>query len=89
MESLILAVSPFVVNAVSHFYKMIPAFSSLTDGGNKTVIRISVVVFAWLGSMASSWISGQPLDPVSLNTAVETGLLFLAAQGSFFLFKKG
>ena len=87
MEMLILAIAPFIVNAISHFYKMIPAFESLTSGWHKSIIRISIIVFAWLGSVAISWSNGQQIDPISLQTAVETGMLFLASQGSFFLFK--
>lgn len=77
-----------VMNGLTSLVKRIPAFSSLPDGWHKTVIRVVVLVFAYLSSISVSWMSGDPIDLSPVAQALPTVLMFLSSQGLFFLFNK-
>lgn len=84
LESIILALSPFALNAVMGIVKWLSAMES-TAGK-----RFFLALFSLVGVIALNAMNGTPVDPnqVSslLQTIMETFIAFIAAHGSYTLF---
>lgn len=81
-------ISLVVMNALISLLKRIPAFATLPDGWHKTVVRVIVLVLAYVSSVATAWMAGMPVDLSPVAQALPTIIMFLASQGAFFLVSK-
>lgn len=80
-------ISVLVINAITQLGKKIPAFDSLNSGWHKTAIRASALILSYIGACLTTYIAGEPVDLSPVTQAVPTALMFLATQGTFFLFR--
>lgn len=86
ISALLLAVLPLAVNAVTQVTNYAAGFNSTPAK------RFILAVVALLGVVAASALSGNPVDPTSVNslaqTAVEAFMTFLASHAQYHLFLK-
>ena len=83
MENLLLALSPVLVYLLTAgLKKFVPLLASLNKGG----LRLIVAFLSLASSLASSALSGQELNVVSVETFADTFLTFLTSQGLYFFF---
>lgn len=88
MESLLIALSPFVVSLITHLAKGLPTINSLSDGYHKAALRMIAGAFSFAGIVATAWLSGQEVDVMSVQTFANALLAFIGSQGVFFLFRR-
>lgn len=89
LTAIILAVTPFLVNAITGFVKMLPTFADLR-GSRKPVIR-AIAAFVSLAYVALGlWLEPGSVSDDMLTTAIGTaGLAFitwLSSLGSYHAF---
>lgn len=78
LVSLVLLFSPAITSALTGLFKMLPAFSNLSDSSRTTRVRLLGAVIALVYMFAGFWVSGT-LDPTALGAAVQTVLFALLA----------
>lgn len=86
METILLALSPLAVAVVTQGVKKIQAIK--LSGYYTVVVRTAAVVLSFAGTVLASVVSGAEIDPVSIETFVQTILTFLSATGMYFFVKK-
>ncbi len=86
MASLLLALSPFIVSAVTGWLKSLPPFTSLMDAARTPAVRVLAAVLAVVYVLLGAWMTGN-VDGAVLSTSL-TGLeaALLAWLGSLGLF---
>ncbi|MCB1392891.1 hypothetical protein [Nitrobacter sp.] len=86
ISALVLALSPFALNMVMGVVKWL---SPLETTASKRVI---LALFSLAGAIATSAMSGEPLDPNMITSivqvVVEAFVAFVLAHGSYTLFWK-
>ncbi len=85
MSALIIALTPFALNALMTFVKWAGA-----DAMSKPWKRFLLAVFALAGVFAANVMNGTPIDVNQVSAlwtmAVEAFIAFIAAHGSYTLF---
>lgn len=76
MEALVTAVSPIVVTWLTQHLKKFKAID--LSKNKKVIVRTVVAVLAFGAALGTSIISGQPVDPVAIETLVKT--VFIAGS---------
>ena len=85
MENLLLALSPIAVYFLTSGVKKIQSLSFSPRA--KTYIRLVAVVLSFGAVVGNSVVSGQPVDPVSIEMFTNVVLTFLASTGVYALTK--
>ena len=87
LTALVIAVSPFVLNALTAVVNLVLGIQSTTGK------RIVLAVLSLIGMIAASAATGNPIDPTNLNSDLvvlaETFYGFLSSHASYHLFFKG
>lgn len=86
METLLLALSPFLVALVTWGVKQFGTVAKST--GRTTILRFLVAAFSYFAIIGSAYLSGVDVDPASTETFVEALLVFLGSTGVYFFGKK-
>jgi hypothetical protein len=85
MESFLSLLAPVVVSGLTQVSKyIVPALLKIS---NKWLVLI-VAVLSYIVALANSVITGQPVDPVSLQTFADMLVNLLGATGLYFFTKK-
>lgn len=88
MNPIVLALSPLVVALLTQGIKKLPKFKSLSDTWHKPVMRFMAALVAFVSAVFGGWISGNGIDPASIQVFAEAVVGFFGASGLFFLTKK-
>lgn len=86
METLLVALSPFIIAMITSGVKRIEAIE-LSDA-RKHIIRFIVALFSFAAAVLTALLSGGEVDPMSIETFVNALVTFIAATGVYFLGKK-
>jgi hypothetical protein len=87
MEAILLALSPFVVNAVTQGIKKL---QTIEMAGNRVaVVRFIAAVFSFVAVLLGGLATGEMIDQNVIVTFVETALVFIASQVTYYLAKRG
>lgn len=86
---LLLLASPFVVAGITWLVKQHALFDNLLAEPYRTYgLRLVVALCSFGSVVGSAALSGQPIDPASIQTLATAILTFLGATGTYFFFKK-
>lgn len=80
-QAFLIAITPIVVSLLTQLAKMAVPF--ILRISNKWVV-FGVVVLSYLAAIGESALSGNPIDPVSVQALSDTVINTLAATGTYF-----
>lgn len=89
METLIVALSPFITNALTGWMKSWSPFSGLTDEARKPVVRFLAAVLSLAYVMGGAWVTGNvegSMLSVSFQGVVVAFVAWLGSIGSYSAF---
>ena len=86
MEQLPQLVSGVLVSLLTSGTRQLVSVVGMSMG--KPVLRLCVAVLSYLAALGSGAISGNEVDPVSIQVLVDTGVNFLVASGVHLFAKK-
>ncbi len=85
LASFLTFISPFLVSGLTQFGKWL--FPYLLRVGNGWLVTI-VVVLSYVVAIIQAGLSGQPIDPVSIQALADTITNLIGATGVYLLSKK-
>ena len=75
-------------NTLLSFIKKIPAISNASDTTQSIVLRLVLALVTFTGVVLSAKINGTPVDPMAVQTFVETAVAFFTSHALFDLTKR-
>ncbi len=87
METLVLAILPFIVTGLTSVFKRIPVINNLSDGARLAAIRLITAVFALAAASGVYALGGDPITETSVNEFVMALYAFLGAIGAHSVLK--
>lgn len=88
MNTLLYALTPILVTGLTSLFKKLPGISTVPDGVYLWTIRLVCAILSFLGVVATSYVTGSPVDPSSIETVSLTIMTFLGSVGAHYLGKK-
>ena len=85
ISQILLAISPVLVSALTSVLK--PAKDIVFLGYRNTVLRFLVALLSFGAIVGTSFLAEKEVDTVSIETFVQTFLVFIGATGTHFWFK--
>lgn len=86
MNSILLALSPFITSALTGALKNVGPFANLSDNARPAVIRLLAAVIALAYAIAGVWISGaagQDSLGVAVTAFIDALVVWLGSLGVF------
>jgi hypothetical protein len=87
MDSLLLVLSPFVVQLLTAVFKKLPPVTAISYGWRTAALRFLVAVLSFGAATGSSWLAGADVDPMAFETFANALFVFGTATASHFITK--
>jgi len=88
MNTLLYALTPILVTGITSLFKRLPGMNTIPEGVYLWTIRFVCAVLSFLGVVATSYATGDPIDPSSVEAFSLTAMTFLGSVGAHYLGKK-
>lgn len=82
ISQILLAISPFLVSGLSQLLK--PSRELFSNGFRRTVLRFGVALLSFGAITGTAVLAGSEVDMLSIETFVQTALVFVGATGTYF-----